>query len=186
MHPISCTNTHHDVTDLVNHGLIKNMKTRIPWVQNITFLRNKNNFKLYLRWHISRSYRFVAEVTFKSVADLINSSVKVINNGAFQWGMSFNPECLGQVFGLFFILSASLVLNWRLSQRSVLLMLDFLLIPLQQYINDLPDDVIYNTALSTHVITVYCKIDRSSYLGQQFEWVLNLNLTFETLDWGRK
>ena len=29
MHPVSCSNTHHDVTDLVNHGMIKNTKTGI-------------------------------------------------------------------------------------------------------------------------------------------------------------
>ena len=27
MHPVSCTNTHHDVTDLVNHGMVKHSKT---------------------------------------------------------------------------------------------------------------------------------------------------------------
>ena len=37
IHPISCTTTHHDVTDLVNHGMVK-------------------------RWYIFRSYNFVAEV----------------------------------------------------------------------------------------------------------------------------
>ena len=29
MHPVSCTNTHHDVTDLINHGMVKNTKTWI-------------------------------------------------------------------------------------------------------------------------------------------------------------
>ena len=29
MHPVSCTNTHDDVTDMVNHGMVKNTKTRI-------------------------------------------------------------------------------------------------------------------------------------------------------------
>ena len=27
MHLLSCTNNHHNVTDLVNHGIIKNTKT---------------------------------------------------------------------------------------------------------------------------------------------------------------
>ena len=27
IHLVSCTNTHHDVTDLVNHGMVKNTKT---------------------------------------------------------------------------------------------------------------------------------------------------------------
>ena len=26
MHPFSCTNTHHDVTDLVNHDMVKNIQ----------------------------------------------------------------------------------------------------------------------------------------------------------------
>ena len=26
MQPVSCANTHHDVTDLVNHGMVKNTK----------------------------------------------------------------------------------------------------------------------------------------------------------------
>ena len=33
MHPVSCTNTHHDVTDLVNHGIIK--------VQKLEYLDNR-------------------------------------------------------------------------------------------------------------------------------------------------
>ena len=27
MHPVSCTNTHHEDTDLVNHGLVDKAKT---------------------------------------------------------------------------------------------------------------------------------------------------------------
>ena len=27
MHPVSCTNTHHDIIDLVNHGMVKNGET---------------------------------------------------------------------------------------------------------------------------------------------------------------
>ena len=68
MHLVSCTNTHHAVTDLVNHGMIKNTKTWISWERNIIFLRNKKNLNLYFRWHILRSYSFVAEVTFKDIA----------------------------------------------------------------------------------------------------------------------
>ena len=65
MHLVSCTNTHHDVIDLVNHEIVKNTKTWISWERNITVLRNKKILNLSLRWHILRSYRFVAEVTFK-------------------------------------------------------------------------------------------------------------------------
>ena len=36
MHPVSSTNTHHDVTDLVNHGMAKN--TKIQNLENGTKL----------------------------------------------------------------------------------------------------------------------------------------------------
>ena len=65
MYPVSRTNTHHGVIDLVNHGMFKNTKTWISWERNITFLRNKKIFNLCLRWHILWSYRFVAMVTCK-------------------------------------------------------------------------------------------------------------------------
>ena len=67
MYLASCTNTHCDVTDLVNHGMIKNTKTWISWERNIIFLGNKKILHLCLRWHILRRYGFVAEVTFKSL-----------------------------------------------------------------------------------------------------------------------
>ena len=41
MHPVSCTNTHHDDTDLLNDEMVKNAKTWIYWECNITFLQNK-------------------------------------------------------------------------------------------------------------------------------------------------
>ena len=62
MHPASSTNTHHDVTDLVKHGMVKNTKTWISWERNIAFLQKKI-LNLPLRWHIWRSYCFVAEKT---------------------------------------------------------------------------------------------------------------------------
>ena len=37
LHPVSCNNTHHDVTDLVNHGMVKNKK-------NWNILRTEHNF----------------------------------------------------------------------------------------------------------------------------------------------
>ena len=64
MHFIPCTNTHRDVTDLVNHGMVKNTKTWISWERNIIFLWNKKILNLCFRWHILRSYHFVAEVIF--------------------------------------------------------------------------------------------------------------------------
>ena len=40
MHFVSCTNTHRDVTYLVNHGMFKNTKTWISWEWNIISLWN--------------------------------------------------------------------------------------------------------------------------------------------------
>ena len=65
MYFVSCPNTHRDVTYLVNHGMVKNIKTWISWERNVIFLRNKKILNLRLRWHILRSYCFAAEVTFK-------------------------------------------------------------------------------------------------------------------------
>ena len=39
MHPVSCTNTHHDVTDVINHGMIKNTK-------DLNVLRTEQNFSM--------------------------------------------------------------------------------------------------------------------------------------------
>ena len=60
-------NTHHDVTYLVNHGMVENTKTWISCEWNRTFLRNKKTLYLCLIWHIFRSYQFAAEVTFNSI-----------------------------------------------------------------------------------------------------------------------
>ena len=74
-----CTLSHCDVTDSVNHGVVKNTKTWISWEQNIIFLRNKKILNLCLRWHILRSYRFVAEVTFKNLAHYHVSFIMVFS-----------------------------------------------------------------------------------------------------------
>ena len=70
MHPVLCTNTHHNVTDFVNYEMVKNRKTWISWEWNIKFLRNKKILNLSLIWHILRTYRFVTEVTFKGDLNL--------------------------------------------------------------------------------------------------------------------
>ena len=41
MHPVSFTNSHHDITDLVNHGMVKNRRTWISLEQKVTMLQNK-------------------------------------------------------------------------------------------------------------------------------------------------
>ena len=35
MHHISCTNTHRDITDLVNHGMVKN--TKLEYLEKGTY-----------------------------------------------------------------------------------------------------------------------------------------------------
>ena len=62
MYPVLCTNTHYDIPYLVNEWMVKNKKFWISQGRNITFLWNKKSLILCLRWHISRSYCFVAEV----------------------------------------------------------------------------------------------------------------------------
>ena len=46
MHPDSCTNTRHDVTYLVNHGMVKNTKTLKSQERNIIFLQNNKILSL--------------------------------------------------------------------------------------------------------------------------------------------
>ena len=75
IHPVSWTNNHHDVTSLVNHGIVKNTKTWISRELNITFLWSKNILNLCLRCRVLRSYHFVAEVTFKGCVHYIFASL---------------------------------------------------------------------------------------------------------------
>ena len=69
MYLVSCANTHRDLTDSLYllTIMVKNTKVWISWERNIIFLRNKGNFNVCFRWHILRTYRFVAEVTFKDI-----------------------------------------------------------------------------------------------------------------------
>ena len=61
MHLVSCTNTHHDITDLLNHGRVKNAKTWIFWEQNVTFLKNPKIINQCLIWHILRTSFLAAQ-----------------------------------------------------------------------------------------------------------------------------
>ena len=82
MHSVSCNNTHHDDTDLVNHGMYKNTKTWISWERNITFWRNKRNLNLRLRWNILSGCRFVAEVTFNFVRNILHGFLHCTLSGS--------------------------------------------------------------------------------------------------------
>ena len=74
MRPVSCTNTYHDVTDLVTHGKVKNTKTWTSWEPNINFSRNKKIINLCLRSHILRSDHFVSEVIFNIWFSMLRST----------------------------------------------------------------------------------------------------------------
>ena len=93
MHPVSCANTHHDITDSVNHGMIKNSKTQISWEQNITFQWNKKICNLCLRWHILRSYHFIAEVTINSGIFLSVCAVSLGLEASAKW-LNWTPVWL--------------------------------------------------------------------------------------------
>ena len=78
MHSVSCTNIHHDVTVLLNHQMVKKLKTWTSWEWNTLFPRNKKILDLCLKWHILRSYCFVAEVTFNDIKDLNMTSLRTL------------------------------------------------------------------------------------------------------------
>ena len=64
MHSDSCTNTHHDFTDLINHGMVKNIKTfNILRTENNFSMKQKNSSSVPQMTHL-RGYRFAVEVTF--------------------------------------------------------------------------------------------------------------------------
>ena len=55
------------------------------------------------------------------------------------------------------------------------------------YINDLPDDVIFNTAIYADDTTLYSKCDQASDLWQQLELASELESAVrDTVGWGRK
>ena len=102
----------------------------------------------------------------------------------------------GQIFGLIFSFLSNrrlqVVLDGKSSQEypvnagipqgSILGPTLFLL-----YINDLPDDVICNTAIYTDGTTLYSKCDQASDLWQQLELASELESDLrDTIDWGRK
>ena len=64
-------------------------------------------------------------------------------------------------------------------------MLEFLKGPFL-VLHPLPDDVICNIAIYADDATLYCKCDHASDLWEQLELAFDLNLIYETLDWGRK
>ena len=52
------------------------------------------------------------------------------------------------------------------------------------YIDDLTDDVICDIVIYADDTTLYSILIRHLICGNNLNWLLNLNLIFETLDWG--
>ena len=60
----------------------------------------------------------------------------------------------------------------------------FLVLHFSYYVNDLPDDIICNSAVCDDDTTLYSKCDQASDLWQQLE--LASELESDLRDWGRK
>ena len=54
------------------------------------------------------------------------------------------------------------------------------------YINDFPDDVICDIAIYADDTTLNLSVIGHLICGNNLNWLLNLNLIYETLDWGKK
>ena len=54
------------------------------------------------------------------------------------------------------------------------------------YINDLPDDVLCNNVNMLMIPLSTLNVIRHLICGNNYNWLLNLNLIYETLDWGNK
>ena len=76
--------------------------------------------------------------------------------------------------------------------KNILLMWEFLKAPFlvlhfSYYINDLPHDVICDTAIYADDTTLYSKCDRASDLWQELELSSELEFDLQdTVDWGKK
>ena len=71
--------------------------------------------------------------------------------------------------------------------KNIQIMLEFLKGPFfvlhfsYLYINDLPDDAIWDIAIYAHDTTLYSNCDQHLICSNNLNWLLNLNLIYETL-----
>ena len=115
MYFVSCADTHCDVTDLVNHGIVKNTKTWISCKQNIIFLWNKKILNLCLRWHIWRSYPFVVEVTWELYASKCWMCSKELNLFMrYRQGFLYFSRIILSLF------CNALILKWRFHIKKII------------------------------------------------------------------
>ena len=136
IHPVSCTYTHHNVTDLVNHGMVKNTK-KLEYLESGRFLWNKKILNLCFRWHILRSYRFAAKITFKA---LFNTVIFIFQESKMQlvsldilkrfflskmsWFLKHANVACSTVF-CFVIIQSNWLSLWRSGSQSLLLHIQF-------------------------------------------------------------
>ena len=103
-------------------------------------------------------------------------------------------EILDQIFGLIssFLSNRRLqvVLDGKSSQEYPVnagVTQGFIVTPFRLYINDLPDDIICNIAISTDDTTLYPKCDYVCDLWQQLELAFELESDLRgAMDWDRK
>ena len=131
------TNIHHDVIDLVKHCIVKNTKTWISLERNITFKRNKKILSLCIRWHILRSYRFLAEVTFNEQAVY----------GYRSYFVDVDCRCPGNCHGAKVYVNYSL--NRYIVDLQILLIFKQVLARKENILNYLVGDL-------AHFLTAYC------------------------------
>ena len=95
MHLVSCTNTHHDVTDFVDLGMVKNTKSWISWEQNII---KKSIIKKSLTCTLDDTSweDIVSEVTFTIFT-------------SFQWLLDVTVKDVLDFFACFLLFT---LLNW--------------------------------------------------------------------------
>ena len=116
-------------------------------------------------WHADLLHKFKSYRISKQVFGLISS---FLSNGWLQ--VVLDGES-----------SQEYTVNAGVTQGSILSPTLFLL-----YINDLPDDVIYDIAIYADDTTLYSKCDQASDLWQQLELASELESDLQdTVDWGR-
>ena len=96
MRPVSCTNTLRDITDLVNHGMVKTTKTWISWKRkygNFFYIP----FEYNLTWSLEVSKLFL--VTAKD--DLESSSLKSLCLLFFSPNMDIDRIYMASIFNPF-------------------------------------------------------------------------------------
>ena len=128
--------------------------------------------------------------TWAVALDISNAFEKVKYAGCLQKLKSYGIS--GQISGLISFSSVIIIEDFKwfwmgTLHNNIQLTLYFLKAPFLLYINDLPDDVICDTAICADDTTFYSKYDQASDLWQQLELASKLESNlWDTVDWSRK